>query len=177
MNKITPIIDITELGPVAKSLNGLLKRPDNTDIKVEFPLTVTKYGGKVTEAVVNLKKARELYGVSTREQFIVFSGQKAVGMCIITNQLDIPEGLDPSSPNISGFIAHPFRGQGLGRLSIEERLKFVKKDFNNRAWTFVKDGNLPSEHLVTSVGFRKSEREIEGWEGHHLYLFGDVEEQ
>lgn len=177
MNKITPIIDIAEFGPIARNLNELLKRPDNADIKVEFPLTVTNYGGKISEAIVKLKRARELYVVGTREQFIVFAGQKAVGICIITNQLDIPEGLDLTSPNISGFIAHPFRGQGLGRLSIEEQLKFIKKDFNNQAWTFVKDGNLPSEHLVTSVGFQKSKREIVGWEGHHLYLFGDVEVQ
>ncbi|HEY8992880.1 MAG TPA: hypothetical protein VIM37_03475 [Candidatus Microsaccharimonas sp.] len=174
MNKLTPLVEISDFSRSAEDLSGFLQRPDNADIAEEFPATVSRYGVAPSEVAVNLEAARELYEVGSREQFIVFTGARAVGMCLITNQIDIPEGIDPGVPNISGFIVNPFRGQGLGRFSIEERIKVIEKSFNNRAWTFVKDGNLPSEHLVMSVGFRKTNRAIEGWEGHHLYLFGDT---
>lgn len=175
MNRVTPFFEISSFEQVAVDLGLSLNRADNEDIAKGFPSTVVRYGGAVLEAVANMETARSLYEVGKREQFIVFSGEKAVGLCIITNQIDVPEGISPNAPNISGFITNPYRGQGLGRLSIEERMKVVKKNFNDRAWTFVKDGNLPSEHLVTSVGFQQSDLEIEGWEGHHLYLFGDAE--
>jgi hypothetical protein len=175
MNRIIPLTKIGDFAKPAEDLSGLLKRTDNIDIAEEFPPTVAKYGGVTLEAKANLEAARSLYAVGSREQFIVFSGEKAVGMCIITNQMDIPDGIKPNAPNISGFVSNPFRNQGIGRVSIEERMKVVEKNFDNQAWTFVKDTNLKSEHLVLSVGFQKSERKIEGWEGHHLYLFGDVE--
>lgn len=175
MNRITPLTEISVFSKPAEDLGDLLKRADNLDVAEEFPATVARYGGSASEAEANLEEARNLYTVGSREQFIVFSGEKAVGMCLITNQMDIPDGINPSAPNISGFVSNPFRNQGIGRISIEERMKIVEKNFSNRAWTFVKDTNSKSEHLVLSVGFQKSERKIEGWEGHHLYLFGDVE--
>lgn len=175
MNRITPFVDIDNFTQPATDLAELLKRSDNEDIAEGFPATVSRYGGSVEEAVKHMEAARELYAIGRREQFIVFSGERAVGLCVITSELDIPEGIDPSTPNISGFVANPFRGQGLGRFSIEERMKVVKKNFDNRAWTFVKDDNYRSEHLVLSVGFRKTDRAIEGWEGHHLFLFGDTD--
>jgi RimJ/RimL family protein N-acetyltransferase len=174
MNKLTPLVEINDFTRTAENLSGLLQRADNTDIAQEFPPTFARYGGTSAEAKASLEAASKLYEVGLRQQFIVFSGERAVGMCIITNQIDIPDGINPDTPNISGFISNPFRNQGIGRISIEERMKIVEKNFNNRAWTFVKDSNYTSEHLVLSVGFQKSDREIEGWEGHHLYLFGDT---
>lgn len=174
MNKLTPLTEIMDFTDAAQDLSILLKRSDNTDIADEFPPTVSRYGGTASEAIVHMKEARDLCEVGSREQFIVYAGERAVGMCIITNQIAIPDGINPNAPNVSGFISNPFRGRGLGRFSIEERMKIVEKNFNNRAWTFVKDSNLTSEHLVISAGFQKSEREVEGWEGHHLYLFGDT---
>jgi len=175
MNRITQLTEIGNFAAPAKDLSNLLKRADNTDVAQEFPATVARYGGATSEAIANLEAAARLYEVGSREQFIVFSGKIAVGMCLITNQMDIPDGINPNVPNISGFVANPFRNQGIGRVSIEERMKVVEKNFNNRAWTFVRDDNLISEHLVLSVGFQKTNREVEGWEGHHLYLFGDTE--
>lgn len=177
MNKITPFTEIKSFDSAAADLSKLLKRTDNKDIAEGFPATVSRYGGDISEAATHMETARGLFRVGKREQFIVFSGETAVGLCIITNELDIPEGIIATSPNISGFVCNPYRGQGLGRLSIEERMKVVKEDFDNIAWTFVKDGNTPSEHLVMDVGFRKTDRAIEGWEGHHLYLYGDTELQ
>ena len=176
MNRVISLTEIDDFTSTAKDLSSLLQRPDNADIAGEFPATVSRYGGDVVESKAHLEAARDLYKIGSREQFIVFSGEHAVGMCLISNALDTPpEGINPSAPNISGFISNPYRARGLGRLSIEERMKVLKKNFDNRAWTFVRDGNFPSEHLVTSVGFQKTDREIEGWEGHHLYLFGDAE--
>ena len=175
MNRLIPLNEIKDFSSIATDMVEHLHRPDNLDVTEEFPATVSRYGVDRDEAIANFEAARELYTIGSREQFIVASGERAVGMCLITNQIDIPEGLNPEAPNISGFIANPFRGAGLGRFSIEARMKVIKKNFHNRAWTFVKDTNLPSDHLVQSVGFRKTDREVEGWEGHHLYLFGDVE--
>ena len=175
MNRIRPLTEINDFATPAEDLSVLLKRADNTDVAEEFPATVIRYGKDALEAKTNLEAASSLYKIGSREQFIVFSGERAVGMCLITNQMDIPDGINPNTPNISGFVSNPFRNQGIGRMSIEERMKVVEKNFDNRAWTFVKDGNAKSEHLVMSVGFQKSSRAIEGWEGHHLYLFGDAE--
>lgn len=175
MNRVVALTEIADFTIPAEDISTLLKRTDNIDIAHEFPDTVARYGGTALEAKVNLEAAARLYATGSREQFIIFSGEKAVGMCLITNQIDTPTGINPDAPNISGFVANPFRNQGLGRISIEERMKVVKKNFNNRAWTFVRDDNLVSEHLVLSVGFQKTDREVEGWEGHHLYLFGDTE--
>lgn len=175
MNQIMPLSEISDFSAPAEDLSAVLKHPDNADIADEFPATVMRYGKTVLEAQANLEAAKDLYEIGSREQFIVLSGERAVGMCLITNQIDIPEGIDPTAPNISGFVANPFRNKGVGRVSIEERMKIVAKNFNNRAWTFVKDDNVISEHLVRSVGFQKTNREIEGWEGYHLYLFGDAE--
>lgn len=170
-----PFVEIDDFTTIAESLSELLKRPDNEDIAEGFPATVSRYGGTVEDAVMHMETARSLNKIGSREQFVVLAGKKAVGLCVITNQLDIPEVIDPTTPNISGFVSNPFRGQGIGRVSIEERMKVVEKNFQNRAWTFVKDDNLRSEHLVLSVGFQKTNREIQGWEGHHLYLFGEAE--
>jgi RimJ/RimL family protein N-acetyltransferase len=175
MYRIAPLTEIGNFTAPAEDLSSLLKRADNTDVAQEFPATVARYGGSASEAEANLEAAAHLYEVGSREQFIVFSGEKAVGMCLITNQIDIPDGINPNVPNISGFVANPFRNQGIGRVSITERMKVVEKNFNNRAWTFVRDDNLISEHLVLSVGFQKTNKEVKGWEGHHLYLFGDTE--
>ena len=175
MNRIVRLTEIDDFTAPAEDLSTLLKRADNIDVEQEFPPTVARYGGLASQAKANLETAASLYEIGSREQFIVFSGKKAVGMCLITNQIDIPDGINPNVPNISGFVANPFRNKGIGRVSIEERMKVVEKNFNNSAWTFVRDDNVISEHLVLSVGFQKTNREVEGWEGHHLYLFGDAE--
>ncbi len=177
MNRVTPFTQIEDFSSVAQDFSRLLKRPDNKDIAGEFPVTVEKYGQSAELAIKKLEEARAACETGSREQFIVFSGDRAVGLCLITNQIDIPSGLRTDAPNVSGFIAHRFRGQGLGRLSLEERMKVVETNFSNRAWTFVRDGNVISDHLVQSVGFRKTERAVPGWDGHHLYLFGDAENE
>lgn len=174
MNRVTPFSEIDSFESIAADLGGLFKRGDNEDITMEFPTTVDRYSGDVSESSANLEVAKARCEAGKREQFIVFAGEHAVGLSVITNDLDVPDGIDPSWPNISGFICNPFRGQGLGRLSIETRMQVIRQNFNSHAWTFVKDGNFPSEHLVVSIGFQKTEQTVEGWEGHHLYLFDEA---
>ncbi|HRN90394.1 MAG TPA: hypothetical protein PK265_01085 [Candidatus Saccharibacteria bacterium] len=173
MNRILPLGEIYNLENVALDLNRLLSRKDNNDIRDGFPATFTRYTGDLRKVVSNLDIAKSLYKTGKREQFIIFAGTRAVGLSIVTTDIDNPVGVDESWPNISGFVCNPFRGQGLGRLSIETRMRVVKENFNNAAWTFVKNGNKPSEHLVRDVGFKKSRGELASPEGHTLYLFDE----
>lgn len=171
MNRFTPLTEINSFAEIATDFNDFLPRHDNQDVKLEFPTTVKNYGMGVESAIRNLEEARNLYKTGEREQFIISSGERAVGLCIITSQLKQPLGIDASWPNISGFIVNPFRGRGLGRFSIEERMKVVENNFNNHAWTFVRHGNKRSEHLVLSVGFKKLDQVVEGHEDKDLFIF------
>lgn len=171
MNKLLPFKDINSFTGIAQDFTELLARDDNEDIRNQFPETVGRYGKNVLDAVENFEITKTLIKTGEREQFIVSCGEKAVGLCLISAQIKSPPGIDDSWPNISGFIMNPYRGRGLGRFSIEERMKVVKNNFSNHAWTFVRDDNLISEHLVLSVGFEKTDQQVAGWEGHHLYVY------
>jgi GNAT superfamily N-acetyltransferase len=171
MNRVTPLIEIDNFKDIADSLRRLLPREDNSDIAQEFDASFKNYTGRRFRVVGNLKKARDLYQPGTREQFIAFAGERAVGLSLVSTQVEPPPGVDAEWPNISYFVCRPFRRQGLGRLSITACMKAVARNFDNRAWTVIKDGNSPSEHLVTSVGFNRIDRPVEGWKGYNLYLF------
>lgn len=171
MNRLQPFSEIESFATIATDFNLLLSRDDNHDIKTEFPATVERYGSGVAEAIEHLETAKDLMKPGEREQFIVSSGERAVGLCMITNQIDSPAGIDQSWPNISGFVMNPFRGHGIGRFSIEERMKIVRERFDNHAWTLVQNGNSPSEHLVQDVGFEKTDDTVDGWDGYRLYIY------
>lgn len=171
MNHLRPLQEIESFQTIAEDFDAYLDRQDNNDIAGEFPATVRRYGSGVQAAIDNFEEARELTKIGEREQFIVTMGEQAVGLCLITSQIDNPPGIDESWPNISGFIMNPFRGQGLGRFSIEQRMKVIQERFDDHAWTFVRDGNVRSEHLVLSAGFEKTDHAVEGWDGHSLYIY------
>ena len=173
MNQVVPISEIESFNQIATDMSELLVNGENQDIADGFPATVERYTAEHDEVVTNLEMAQSRFEIGKHEQFIVFAGERAVGLSVITSNLDIPEGIDPTWPNISGFICNPFRGRGLGRLSIETRMDVVRRDFESHAWTFVKDDNVISEHLVLGVGFHKTDRKIEGWDSHHLFLFDE----
>lgn len=171
MNRLVLLTSIELFGEIARDFNELLGRPDNQDIANEFPATVARYGEGASQAVANFEATRELCKIGEREQFIVFSNEKAIGLCMISRQIEAPPSVDITWPNISGFIMNPYRGQGLGRFSIEQRMKVVDQHFGGHAWTLVREGNAPSEHLVTAVGFRKTRRRLGVRKGHNLYLY------
>jgi predicted acetyltransferase len=106
-----------------------------------------------------------------REQFIVFSGQKAVGMAIVTNQISAPTEVPEEWPNLSGFILNPYRAHGLGRLSINHRVRVVHEHFGGHAWTYVRKGNIPAEKIVLGAGFTRTDIVVPGQENQHLYLY------
>lgn len=171
MNRLQPFQEIDSFTQIARDFNTHLRRDDNADIQQQFPGTVKRYASGEDMAIENLESVLEYVELGKHEQFIVYFGEIAAGLCVVSNQTKCPPNVDPSWPNLSGFIMNPFRGIGLGRFSIEQRMGVVKEDFGDRAWTLVKDGNERSEHLVLDVGFRKTDQEVEGWEGHHLFLY------
>lgn len=170
MDRITPYTEIESFENIAKDFNELLIRDDNQDIVAEFPW-VSKYSMGIDKTIDNFENTRDLCKPGEREQFIISFGEKAVGLGLINNQQDSPPGIDDSWPNISGYIMNPYRGRGLGRFSIEHRMKIIEQNFGNHAWTLVRDDNVRSEHLVSSVGFEKTYQKVEGWENHNLFVY------
>lgn len=153
MDNITPINKIADIQQVALDLRRLLLLEENSDIKNDFPSIVKRYTASFDSAVEALNNGRKSFLEGQQEQFIVFSGGAAVGMSIVTNSIETPEGIDPSWPNLSGFIANPYRKRGLGRLSLQRRLQSVRYNFDGHAWTLVRIGNEASERLVSNQGF------------------------
>lgn len=149
----------------------LLRDPANEDIGIHFPGTVSRYTGSFDTVAANIREAAEQCETGKREQFIAFSGGVAVGMSIVTNQIDTPEGVDSTWPNLSGFVLNPYRSQGIGRLAIEHRIKVVERNFGGHAWTYVRKGNVPAEKIVTGVGFKKTDIVVPGQEHQYLYLY------
>lgn len=145
--------EVVDLGQAAHDLRNLLLWTDNADISRPFPDTFERYTSD--EAEKNLVEAKELCEVGVREQFLIFSGQTAVGMSIVTSSTLMPEGIDPNWPNLSGFICNPHRRQGLGLFSLTERLKVVQKRFGGMAWTAVDLTNVPSQRMVQSAGLER----------------------
>ena len=125
-------------------------------IAIDFPATVERYGNDIDCAIDNFAEASATCVEGERELFCTLLGEKVVGICIVTKLDVVPAGINPDWPNLSGFIMNPYRGIGLGRFSLEQRLEIVHKNFGNNAWTLVRDGNLVSEHLVQSVGFKQT---------------------
>ncbi len=153
MPEIRPIDTLDNFDAIAQDFCELLTLSENLDIRAQFPETVASLTGSPVEAAQNLLKSQANCAPGRREQFIVFSGGRAVGMSVVRNDVITPEGIDSSWPNLSGFVCNPFRRQGLGRLSMQHRLTAVRERFGNHAWTYVKEGNVASEKLVLSAGF------------------------
>jgi len=150
------------------SLSDLLSNGDNIDIASEFPNLVAGFssrGDVATRTFDSIKAAHEL---GVHEIFIISMGSRAVGLSVVSRQVSPPEGLDDEAPNLSGFICRPYRGIGLGRISLEKRLEAVDDRFNGIAWTSVRINNSVSNHLVESVGFKH----LSTIEGRNIYTYG-----
>ncbi len=178
MNLVLPINEVEDIKSVSESFKKLLERDDNSDIAREFPNTTRLYTGDLERSLASLEADKEHYEPGKTEKFIVFAGEQAVGLSVVTNDIATPYGVDSAWPNLSGFVCNPFRGQGLGRLSIATRMKVVRSRFDDHAWTTVREDNFPSIALVTSVGFVKFETEARVRDGYSLYLFdGAIEDK
>jgi hypothetical protein len=152
MTGIVSFENIQNMQSVAENFSSSLSRPDNADISKDFPGTVRRYSGNVENVYTELMKTREQCQSGTREQFIVYAGEIAVGLSAIQLVDEPPEGIDVSVPNLSGMIFNPWRGKGFGSLSLKYRLDIVKERFNGRAYSLVRKDNSVSQKLVESNG-------------------------
>ena len=143
---------IDDMHSVAEDFSGFLSRADNSDIALDFPGTVRRYSGDVDKAYQELMKTREQCQRGVREQFIVYAGKAAVGLSAIQLVDEPPEGIEPTLPNLSGMIFNPWRGKGLGSLSLRYRLNVVNERFNGQAYSVVRKANAASRRLVESHG-------------------------
>jgi hypothetical protein len=155
MNTVRNISEVNDLLPVASDFTDLLIRNDNADIALEFPGSVARYSGNVENVLGNLLETREGCVPGIRQQFIAFAGERAVGIAAIrfADDTQLPEGIDSSWPNYSGFVCNPYRNRGLGTLSALEGLRVVDSQFGGKAWTKVKKTNISSHKMVTRAGF------------------------
>jgi len=156
MNHIETFDDHIDLRVLAHDLSALLIKPENSDIAEEFPGSVSRYTGDIETVRSNLAEALADCKPGIRQQFIAFSGTQSVGMSVIRFADSIPRGIQDTWPNVSGFICHPFRSQGLGGLSLAARLAVVRDQFGGDAWTQVKKTNVPSNRMVSHAGFVKT---------------------
>lgn len=171
--RVIPVTDIPDFESVAIDLNDLLQRPDNADLSQDFTGVHTSYTGDIWKVKQKLEAIPLTCTPGVKEQFIIFAGPQAVGMSIVTTITTVPAEVDPTWPNVSGFICNPYRGRGLGLLSIERRMQAVRQNFGNHAWTFVRKGNVPSEKLVARVGFRETGILVLGHEHQELYFYDE----
>jgi GNAT superfamily N-acetyltransferase len=154
MNRIEQLTVHTNLETLARDLSSLLSDPQNEDISLDFPGSVARYNGEFTQVMKNLDDAVADCVPGKRQQFIAYSDTRAVGMSVIRLAHTVPEKINSSWPNVSLLICHPYRRQGIGRLSIEASLRAVDQHFGGVAWTEVRKANVASMQLVNSAGFQ-----------------------
>lgn len=172
---IVSLREIDDVDRLANNLRDLLRLPQNSDITEEFPRTVARYTDDIEQVIANLIIDRDAYVIGQREQFVAFSGSLAVGLSTVISRIKTPLGIPPEWPNLSSFICRPYRGLGLGRLSMEVRMKVVQRNFGDHAWSLVRRDNEPSRHLIEDFGFVDIDGDIEGWPNHTLYLYDYAE--
>lgn len=169
MIHIESITDIESLDNVAKNLAVLI--PGNRDLQIHFPGTVKRYTGSFDKVAENLRETASMCEPGKREQFIAFWGKTAVGMSIVTNQVEAPEGIDNDWPNLSGFVLKPYRNMGIGRLAMEHRINVVNENFGGHAWTYVRQGNMPAEKIVIGAGFTKTDITVPDQPYQNVYTY------
>jgi len=83
MNYIEELTEQTDLEALARDLSALLAMPANADIADEFPGSVARYTGDLQTVQCNLAETVKNCAPGARQQFIAFSGSKAVGLSVI----------------------------------------------------------------------------------------------
>jgi hypothetical protein len=170
MNFIKNISDFDDFAVVAHDISALLRMPENHDIAIDFPGSVARYSRDVDEVVAEFQKTQQACRPGVRQQFIAMAGDRAVGMSVIQLAGEVPEGIDASWPNVSGFVCNPYRNQGIGRLSLLARLQVADEQFGGRAWTKVRNDNAFSRRMVTHAGFVP----VHDTDGHTVYSYSSM---
>ncbi len=145
--------EITDFRNIAMDFTELLSQPDNADIALEFPSTVQKYTGDIDEVASNLLNAQSECIPGERQQFVGFVGERAIGMSVIRFVDEVPDGVESTWPNISGFVCNPYRNNGIAKRGLSEELDVVEEQFGGNAWTRIKKQNAPSRRVATLGGF------------------------
>lgn len=153
MIDVKNMVDVQGWGLVASDFDSLLSDSSNADIATEFPASVARYTGDIAEVEANLLAAQLDCRPGVRQQFVAFSGVRAVGMSVVRLVDDPPYKIDPAWPNVSVFVCNPYRGQGIGRLSMIAHAGVIADQFGGHAWTRVRTQNAPSRCMVERAGF------------------------
>jgi L-amino acid N-acyltransferase YncA len=125
------------------------------DIERDFPHSFERYTGPSADSIANLYETRHSCRKGIKQVFTVWAGQQLVGMSWMATINRWPQYVPDGTPNMSGFILQPWRGQGAGKLSLETRLKESTAHYNGHAWTEVRMHNKVSLRNVESAGFQQ----------------------
>lgn len=179
MKKLVRFDEICNPREVAEDLQRLLSDRRNDDIGKEFPNLAKRYSqGTVQEIATRILIDKTLQEDGRREWYLAYKDSAVVGFGAI-NLASSPaaSGLDIDSPNLSGFICKPYRGEGIGRFSLEERLKIVRSRFGGIAWTLVGLNNETSNQMILSTpGFVLCDRTTYKDEPYNLYEYSARQE-
>ena len=107
MDRVELLTPASNIPDIIGDLRPLLRDPSNADIATEFPMSAQRYSGDFSASVYNLEAAAADCEPGRRRQFIVFAGERAVGMSVVRIDQDAPKGIDPAWPNLSGFVCNP----------------------------------------------------------------------
>lgn len=154
---VRPLVEITDVDAAAHSLREHLADPANLDIRDEFPRSFERYSAAQGAVVTDLLMSQAACYPGKREHFVPYASCLAVGMAAvqIVGPRAVPEGVDPTWPNVGGFVCQPWRGRGLGTMLWKACLRSVHDEFGGNAWTLVRPNNIPSQITIQRVGFHK----------------------
>lgn len=159
---------------LAEDLQRLLLDRNNADISREFPNLAKRYSqGSIPEITSRILIDQTLQEEGLREWYLTYKDSDVVGFGAI-NLVQLPiagtSGVD--LPNLSGFIFKPYRGEGMGRFSLEERLKIIRTRFGGIAWTLVRLDNETSNQMVLSTpGFALHKKVAHNDKLYNLYKY------
>jgi predicted acetyltransferase len=170
LKELVPVTELSDYSASAADLCEFLGMPGNEDIEIEFPNTLSQYWDLAT-AEESLSRLAKRHEAGKREIFVVMAGGLTVGQAIVTLSDQTPEQVDNTWPNVSGWIVKLFRGQGLGKFSLEKRLEVVRARFGGNAWTLVNKTNAISEKNVTDLGFECLSRKLKDKPEYNLFTW------
>lgn len=151
-----PFVDIDDTYKVAEELNAQLTDETNSDIAVEFPDTVERYTGEVEVVASNLSRTISECRTGMREQFLTVVDGEVAGMYVVRLVDETPWGIPSNSPNLSGYIARPWRGSGIATFVMKRQLETVNDSFGGIAHTLIRPENIPSLTLARRNGLKET---------------------
>lgn len=170
--RLKPVWAIEDFDSVARDLTDCIKMPENLDIVHEFPGTLGRLGSNYAHTVDDLRNTAERCEKGQHEVFVAFAGSIAIGLSWITTRGETPKSIvEQSAPNVSGFIANPWRSAGLARLILADKMKILEENFGPSAWTLIDKKNTPSMKIAHAAGFSKMPKDKSVDERFNLFSY------